>query len=260
MFSIEDGKTKFLYNYKAAESVVFTPKIYRYPNYLTSYNKKMYDNPETNLNFKLDKLNLEKGKHSQYFIDKNKELKKLREQIQKKKVDILLNKALEKSNTIRNYSFKTNNNDKILREKNFNKTNYIFPDIYLEHKSLALPSFSQDKIKKNIISTVNNFFPERYFNKKDKKKCERKDWTKALKKQKQFDEYKKLYRIKYINCENNIQDDKKLKLKKKEYKVIGPAITIFNKNNKNQLFLTTNGIDRKGKKIDVGLNTISFNF
>ena len=156
MFSIEDGKTKFFYNYKAAESVKFTPKKYRYPNYLTSYDKKLYDNPETNLNFKLEKLNLEKGKHSKYFIDKNKELKKLREQIEKKKVDILLNKALEKSNTIRNYSFKINNNDKILREKNFNKTNYVFPDIYLEHKSLALPSFSQDKIKKNIISKKEN--------------------------------------------------------------------------------------------------------
>lgn len=260
MFSIEDGKTKFFYNYKAAESVIFTPKKYRYPNYLTSYNKKMYDNPGSNFNFKLDKFNLEKEKHSKYFIDKNKELKKLKEQIKKKKVDILLNKALEKSNTIRNYSFKINNNDKILRVKNFNKTNYIFPDIYLEHKSLALPSFSQDIIKKNIISTVNNFFPERYFNKKDKKKYQKKDWAKALEKQKQFDEYKKIYRIKYINCENDIQDDKKLKVKKKESKAISPAITILNKNNKNQIFLTTNDIDRKDKKIDVGLNTISFNF
>ncbi len=260
MFSIEDGKTKFFYNYKAAESVIFTPKKYKYPNYLTSYNKKMYDNPESNFKFKLDKYNSEKEKHSKYFIDKNKELKKLKEQIQKKKVDILLNKALEKSNTIRNYSFKINNNDKILRVKNFNKTNYVFPDIYLEHKSLALPSYSQDIIKKNIISTVNNFFPERYFNKKDKKKYEKKDWVKVLKKQKQFDEYKKLYKIKYINCDNVIQDDKELKRKKKECKTINPAITILNKNNnKNLLFLTTNDINKKHKKFDVGLNAISLN-
>ena len=259
MFSIEDGKTKFLYNYKAAESVIFNPKKYRYPNYLTSYNKIMYDNQESSFNFKLDKFNLEKGKHSKYYIDKNKELKKLREQIQKKKVDILLNKALEKTNTIRNYSFKINNNDKILKEKHFNKTNYIFPDIFLEHKSLALPSFSQDIIKKNIISTVNNFFPERYFNKKDKKKSEKKDWVEVLYNKKKSDEYKKLYRIKYINSENVIKDDKKLKRKKKEYKSISPAITIMNKNNKNQLFLTNNDIEKKDKKIDVGLNTISFN-
>ena len=251
MFSIGNGKSRFIYNYKAAELIKSRPKNYKYPNYLTSYNK------DINSKLKLKSFSLEKQKPSKYFIKKNKEIEELRKQIELKKVDILINKALEKSNTIRNYTFNLNSkNIKILKEKIFNKTNYIFPNIFLEKKNMRLPSFSQELIKKNIINTVDHFFPERYFGKKYKKKLEKIDLKKQLKEAKKFDEYKKIYTIKYIKPGPVIKEDKILEQKKKEYNVVGPAITIYNHNNKKKFLINDEG--KKNKKIDVGLNTIQY--
>ena len=47
MWSIGNGKSKFIYDYKAAELIKSKPKNYRYPNYLTSYNKFFYNNPDS---------------------------------------------------------------------------------------------------------------------------------------------------------------------------------------------------------------------
>ena len=254
MFSIGDGKRKFIFNYKAIESIIGKPHKYRNDNYLTSYNKYFHDN---NSQLKFIKNNYDKEKSSQYFINKSKQLKKLKQKIQTKKVDILINKALEKTNNIRNYSnnFKYNKN---LRQKlNLNILKSPKIKIKIKNNEVGIPSFSQDKIKENILNTANHFFPERYLDITEITKDNRENCKYDKTKKKLEEEYKKIYSIKYIRPENSIKYNKDLKTKKKLYKLISPAITIYNKNNKNKLISNVDS-DKISKKIDIGLNTIPF--
>lgn len=264
MFTIADGKRKFIYNYKVAESIISKSPKYKYPNYITSYYSFFHDNPDTALQLKLSKSNYDKEKPSPYFINKNKQLQKLKKQVQTKRLDVLINKALEKSNTIRNYShnYKINKNNKNTKEKNMNKTLFRFPKIKLDYNTMSIPRFSKNRIKENIMNRVNHFFPDRYFNDKEindgnNTNTDKTDWKKNLEYKKKLEEYKKLYSIKYISPGPVIQENKELKLKKKAYKLIGPAITIYNKKNKNKLFNNVSK-DEINKKIDVGLNTIPY--
>ena len=256
MFSMGDGKRKFIYNYQAAKSIIKKEKKYRYPNYLTTYNKKYYDNPNNLLQLKFDKIN-EKEKSSPYFINKYKEIEKLKQDIQTKKIDNLINGALEKSNKIRNYSYNLKTNNKVLNEKMINKTDFDFSKIKLQNNAIKLPSFSYEKIKNNIIRNLNIYFPERYFNKLDNNNEDRNKYNlykEKNNKKKLDEEYKRIYTIKYIHqgpvkqiisdLNNNSQFSK-------------PFITIYNKRNKDK-FLYDMNKEKFTKRIDVGLNTIPY--
>jgi hypothetical protein len=272
MFTIKDGKRKIIFNYKTAESIISKTPKYVYPNYLTSYIQKFYDNPESNLQLKLCNNKINKDKSSRYFINKSKQLQKLQKEIQTKKLDVLINKALEKSNSIRDYynghKFNKLNNSlniniNLIGKKSFNKTNTKFPKIKVDNNELSIPKFAKERIKDNIMNKVNYYFPEKYFNIKendDDNYNDKSDLKSKLKNRKKEEEYKKLYSIKYISPGPIKQDSKEMKFRKKEYRLIGPAITIYNKTNKKQLFSSSNSNCKNNniKKIDVGLNTNTY--
>lgn len=250
MFTIGDGKRKFIYNYKTIESIMANPNKYKNGNYLTSFKKSFNNN---NLQLKFIKNNFDKEKSSPYFINKSKQLQELKKQIQTKKVDILINKALEKQNKIRNYSYNIKYN-KNLKEKNFLNNFFKSQKLKMDNDEVRVPSFSQEILKKNLLKTANHFFPERYFNCKDINKDNTYNYKNDKTKKKLEEEYKKIYSIKYIHPK---QYNEEPKTKRKLYKLISPAITIFNKNNKNKL-ISKDDNDKKIKKIDIGLITIPY--
>ena len=257
MFSIGDGKRKFIFNYLAAKSIMEKEKNYRYPNYLTSYDRKFYDNPNNLLELKFDKINKEKS--SLYYINKSKEIQKLKKDIQLKKIDSLINGALEKTNKIRNYSYNFKINP-ILNKKNFNKKNSNFNKIKLQNDSIHLPSFSYEKIKNNIIITLNQYFPEKYFNNLDKnnKGKNKHNFNKERKNKKKLDEvYKKIYTIKYIHPGSVDQVNSDINIKRENCHYLNPFITIYNKKNKDK-FLSDIGKEKLNNRIDIGLNTIPY--
>ena len=253
MYSIGDGQRKFIFNYKAIESIISEPKEYWRPNNHTSYDRKS----EKSYKLIIKNCFSDKEKSSNYFINKSKQMKKLKEDIQTKKLDILINKALEKSNPIRNYSINLKNN---INRKNINKNNIFFPNIKIQNNLNNIPKYSKDIVRNNMMKTAHNFFPERYINieeinKDDNNKCNARNKIKTNKSL--FDEYKKIYSIKYITSGPINKESKEEKLKRKAYKLISPAIKIYNKKNKNKLFWDFSK-DNINKKIDVGLNTILY--
>ena len=259
MFSIGDGQRKFIYNYKAVESIMSEPKEYWQANSLTAYEKPFKDKSRitSQLLFKKN-INI-KEKLSKYFITKTKQLQKLKKEIQAKRLDLLLEKALEKSNLIRNYSSNYKKNID-LKNRVLNKTNYKFPNIKSQNNIIRIPKFSEDKIKRNIITIGNNFFPERYFNKKEKDKKENNKYNlkkEKINKKKLYNEYKKLYSIKFIQSTPIKKENKEMDLKRKDYQLISPAIKIYNKANKNKLFSSLEN-EKISKKMDVGLNTMLY--
>lgn len=257
MFSLGDGQRKFIFNYKVIESIISKPKQYWHANNIIPINKHISEN-DINLIFKKKKKDKEKSSH--YFITKNKQLNKLKKDIQSKKLDLLINKALERSNPIRSYSY----NYKNIQKNNLKKAKFSFPKLKsnLKHKKSFdhMSTFSQDIIKKNIIKTAYNFFPERYINSRENNKDYNEKFylNNNIKiKKKLDDEYRKLYCLKYIRPYAITKDNKEKEIKSKAYKLVGPSLQIYNKNNKNILF---NNLDNRtnNKKVDVGLNTIPY--
>ena len=174
-------------------------------------------------------------------------------------MDLLLEKAKEKSNLIRNYSsnYKKNND---LKNRVLKKTNYKFPNIKSQNNIILIPKFSQDKIKRNIMTLGNKFFPQRYFNTKEKDKKENNKYNlkkEKINKKKLYNEYKKLYSIKFIQSTPIKKENKEMELKKKDYLLISPAIKIYNKANRNKLFSSLEN-EKISKKIDMGLNTMLY--
>lgn len=258
MFNIGDGKRKFYFNYKAIESIISEPKKFWHANNIILLNNQFKDNSENEINLIFKRKNNDKEKSSHFFITKNKHLSKLKKDIQAKKLDLLMNKALERSNPIRAYS---SNNYKIIKKKYLNKTNFNFPKIKLKEKNIVapIPAFSQNIIKKNIIDTAYSFFPERYINSRENHRDDNEKLylNNSIKNKKKLeDEYKKLYSLKFIHPGPISKNNKEKEIKRKTYKLVGSSIQIYNKNNKNKFF---NNSDKEtiNKKIDVGLNTIS---
>lgn len=260
MYSIGDGQRKLVYNYKAVESIMSEPKEYWLANSLTLYNKPFKNKSRLSSQLIFKKYNTNKEKSSKYFITKNKQLKKLKKEIQTKRLDILVDKALEKSDPIRNYNCNSYKENIKLKNRVLNKTNYKFQSLKVKNNIVHIPKFSEDLFKKNIITIANNFFPERYFNKRDKEKnvdIKSNSIRDIRNKKKLYEEYKKLYCIKFINSNPIMKNNKELNLKRKDYQLISPAIKIFNKTNKNKFFSSLNN-EKITKKIDVGLNNMLY--
>ena len=254
MFSIGDGQRKIICNYKAVESIMSRPKEYWQANSLTTYvnNKSRIT---SQLIFK-NNIN-SKEKLSKYYIAKSKQLQQLKKEIQTKRLDLLIEKALEKSNLVRNYSSNYKNNIN-LKNRVLNKINYRFPNIKSKNNMIIIPKYSQDTIKRKIITIANNFFPERYFDEKEKHINNKYNLKKdKMNKKKLNEEYKKLYSIKYIQSTPIKKEKVELKLKKKEYQLISPAFKIYNKTNKKKFFSSLDN-EKVSKKIDVGLNTMLY--
>lgn len=342
MFKIVNGRSHIIYNYNIAESIAAKPLQKK--NYFTSTPTNFLQKSKLNNNFNGIQNNYVFDNHllssftekpSKYLKEKQKDINNLLHEIQDKRIDLLLNKAYDKThNNIRNYSFKNsiiNKNNILLKNKtNFSCDKNYFIDynfdkncnlnrnnkygnnnkkiIFLENdlnidkneniNGKGLTTVTKDKIKNNILNTVNHFFPKRYYNVKTSNKRIQEKIKKInfenKKKEKIFNDYKKLYSIKYIklgskeknyyskndkidtnNNNLNFYDKEKIEKNEKSDKIneknekgdkkkngfesVGnPAIAIYNKHSKKLPFIQEDNKNKKSdKKVDVGLNTMS---
>lgn len=160
--------------------------------------------------------------------------------------------------------------------ENDNEDNNIINYIKYGNKN-EFTKLTQDKIKSNILNTVNHFFPKRYY----KVKTSQKNIDEKInrfnvemqKKQKIFDEYKKQYSIKYIKFEPNDKNGKTVKKKVNYESIVSPSVNVYNKNKALPLIEgegneennledeIINGKKNKNKKyekkVDIGLNTLT---
>ena len=138
MFSIGDGKRKFLFNYKTLESLKLKFNKNTPNKFLTLYNKgsKSYTKlfSYNNHNYKNDENN-----PSKFIKTKKSEINQIKEKLLNKKVDILLNKVFDKSTSIRHYnSYKDS----------INICNKKLPKLNYKSHSIVKNNLFKNKIKK----------------------------------------------------------------------------------------------------------------
>ena len=186
MYSIVDGKNRFTYPYSVTMNIIYDNNQ---NGYIEPQIKMVQDNQKNNQSaFRKNLLN-NKNKYISKLI---KEKESLENKNQRDKIELMINNAYDKcNNNIRNYSFNTSNN----------KNNKQIPE--------KLPVLTKEKIKDEIISRSNKYFPKEYRNKN--KQIEIKD---IYKKSSKESDYKKLYQIKFIDTEikdneNNINSNSK---------------------------------------------------
>jgi hypothetical protein len=109
-------------------------------------------------------------------------------------------------------------------------------------------------IKNDIISKFNQIFPEKYINSRERTITNEDKKYILLKKKNNFEDNKKLYKIKYLKKESSKEKIKELKSRNQD-KLITKFLTIYNLKNKRK-FLFNNSKDKPSikKSIDVGLN------
>ena len=244
-YSIGDGKRKFIFNYKALESLKLKSNKNTPNNFLILNNKssKSYTKifSYNNHNSKSAEKN-----PSKFVKAKKNEINQINKQLLNKKVDILLNRVFDKTASIRHYnSYK----DTIsLYHKKLTKINY-------KSYSLDKNNLFKNKIKKIILTDFNQFFPERYINSREREITKVNTKNNLLQKRKNFADKNKLFIIKYINKDELEENKKEILLKRKE-KLINKFFNIYNAKNGN-LFKNMNK-DKIEKKFDVGLRTIPY--
>lgn len=185
MYSIVDGKNRFTYPYSVTMNIIYDNNQ---NGYIEPQVKIVQDKQNQNQSAIRKKLFNNKNKYVSKLI---KEKESLENKNQRDKIELMINNAYDKcNNNIRNYSFNTthNTNNKQTPEK--------------------LTIFTKEKIKDEIISRSNKYFPKEYRNKN--KQYEIKDIYKRFSKE---NDYKKLYQIKFIDTkekdnENNINSTK----------------------------------------------------
>ena len=257
MFSVGDGKQKFVYSYKALESLKTNSNKYNSRNYLglnlTNYkpNKKFF--------FPLSlKTQYNKGKPSKFYLTKNKEVNKINKNILNKKLDIFLNNAFDKLSNIRHYNSQKNF-VKYYTRNLINKKNRE-----LNHQSSSLNKTNKNfkiKIRNIILNNFNNFFPEKYINSRERIITEVDNKKIISKNNRKVDSYKKLFKIKYLKTLNNKEDKEndEESSRKRHNKLLSKLMTIYNKTNK-QKFININNKEKSNPKkyIDTGLNALPY--
>ena len=227
MYSIGDGKRKFLYNYRAIESL--TKKVnknFNNENIIRNYNKS-YSNKKI-FSLKNNNFIINKENPSKYLIEKRKQLLEVNKKLLGKKVDILINQAFDKSTNIRHYnSYREFSKNDYSKEKN-----KIFPTINLKTNSKNNIHDFKEKIKNNILLNLKILFPQEYINSRERKTISNFSRNNILKNKNKYST--KYFKIKYITPEqikengNEIQRNNKLNL-------INKAITISSFKNKKKL-------------------------
>ena len=243
MFSVVDGKRKFIYNYKALESL----KLKLESNKNVPNNFLIFNNNGSSSYTKIFSYNKSRNifngeNTSKFFNSTKKEINKIKKQLLSKKVDILLNKAFDKCTNIRHYnSYKDS----------IHLTNKIFPRINCKGQSKDKTNLFKSKVKNIILRNFNDFFPEKYINSRERATTNVEKKNNIIKMRKKFEEKNKLCKIKYVNKEPMIESQKVI-AQSKEEKLINKLILIYNEKNKRKLFINTNK-NKIDKKFDAEL-------
>ena len=244
MFSIGDGQRKFIYNYKALESLKLKSFEKNKNNNLV-LNYKNSQSAGKLFNYKNRDYKYNDEIPSKFYKTKNKELNILKKELFNKKLDILLNKAFDKSENIRHY-----NSYKDTRKK-FNKQ---FPNINCKSQSRDKANIFKNKIKSLIISNFNHNFPEKYINSRERTEIKVTKKNNLFKKKNNIGDNKKLFKIKFLNT-NPFQENKKAHDDKIQGKLISQIMIIYNAKNKRKILSNINK-DKINEKINIGLNSI----
>ena len=255
MFSIGDGQQKFIYNYKALESLMIKSKKNISGNCL-GLNLNNYKSKKNNFNFfsPNNQFNNDE-KISKFSKEKNKEINTIKKILFNKKIDILLNNAFDKSNNIRKY----NSHKYLGKYPRFNLLNKKCPEINNESSSFNKNNTNLFKIKiKNVIlNNFNNFFPEKYINSRERTITEIDKKRIISKKNKKYDSNNKLFKIKYLKTTTNKEDKKDLNIKMHN-KLIEKLMIIYNKTNSEKLINIKKDKPKSKKCLDIGLNTLPY--
>ena len=140
MYSIVDGKNRFTYPYSVTMNIIYDKNNFGViePPYTMKNNK--FNTPR--IVFK----HLLQNKNNRYRTKLIKEKELLDTKNQRNKIELMINYAYDKKkNNIRNYSYNPNLNHSSKVEK--------------------FPLLTKEKIKNEIISRSNNYFPKEYRNK-----------------------------------------------------------------------------------------------
>lgn len=181
--------------YNLTESVINRPKHYKIPEFV---NRTKRDTIQlTKEIFPLEPGVLDLPKRKTYYSQmKEKHIYELLTKVERDKIEVLINKAYDQiNNNIRKY------NECIGHRKNI--------------KLKYLPLVTKELIKDDILTKVNRYLTKGK-NPEDARFNKEFEWSKNLLAIKRDNEYKKMYRIKYINLSPSEQENrfKKSKIKR----------------------------------------------
>ena len=250
MFSVGDGQRKFIYSYKALESLKtdFHKNNNKNDLVLNQYNSK--STKKIFFPKYLDDI-CKDEKPSKFFLSKNKEINKINKKLLNKKVDIFLNKAFDISNNIRKYYSHKN----LKKRDLINLIEQKFPKINNKSHSVRKCDYFKNKIKNIILIKYKQFFPEKYINSRERTVTTTDRKIRLLeKKMIDHENNKKIFGIKYLKNDVDKENTKEINLNKKA-QLINKFVKIYNAKNKKKF--DKDKIQIK-KCIDVGLNTIPY--
>ena len=210
MFS-NDLKNEMKKKFNLTDSIINSSKHYRIPNFVfKTKSEKLHNKAYTPIfknkvislrGFIKDKSNeLKNISKTQYCEKKKENINKMLSSIQKEKIDLLINRAYNKIN------------DNI---REYNK-NLCFPRRENKPQLDYLSLIQKQKIIDHIMNKVQKYLPfinkkyefMKYGNEKHNPKleCEEKKnrqlyWSRNFLQQKKLEEYKKIYKVKYLHSE-----------------------------------------------------------
>ena len=242
MFS-NDLKDEMKKKFNLSDSIINSSRHYKIPRFV--YRAKSIKHQKKNFNFfgknKIvplrnylnDKsVELNKLSKTQYFERKRENMNKLLSQIQREKIDLLINRAYH------------NINDNI-REYN---TSISIPKREYKMKLDYLPLVQKEIIIDHVMNRTQKYLPlinkkyefmkygykevkQKNFN--EEKKNKQINWSHNFIQQKKLEDFQKIYRIKYLNTEQTTTKDKfKDELTQKDFD--------YPKSNKKQTLISKN--------------------
>ena len=269
MFS-NDYKTEVIKKFNLTESLINSSKHYKIPKFVFKTRNGINDQCQyhhpTNYLFKLqvqsqptlllDKSSqLNKLLKSQYSENKKKKIYNLMTKIQREKIDLLINRAYEQINSnIRNY----------------NKS-VSYPKRNERLKLQPIPLITKELIIDHVMGQVEKYLPYQNKNMKtnsleDNERDDTNDnhkekldkqfiWSHNFMEEKKFDDYRKRYRIKFLDTENKVKINKLKKNKTIKDKSLPEIMKI-----KTNIFFSSSkdkvdNSDKDSKKI----NNIAYN-
>lgn len=207
MYSIKSKGLQFNYPYRLTFNLISSNTSHKDINSTNNYERPIKGNI------------IKKDKQNQYIVKLIKDREQTMKENQKKKVDLLIDKAYERyNNNIRTYNFNT---------------------IYKNERKVCdyLPKITKQRITEEIINKSNKLFPVHYYS------VQRNTIGEALmrrkEKEKKLNQYKQLYRIKYITDREDFNTpiiaykDKEISTQVYSVDLSKTTSTLFSKINKN---------------------------
>lgn len=171
MYSIKSKGLQFNYPYRLAFNLISQTNSNKDTNTVNNYERPI-------------KGSINKEKPNTYIVKLIKDREQTIKENQKKKVDLLIDKAYERyNNNIRTYNFNT---------------------IYKNERKVCdyLPKITKQRITEEIINKSNKLFPVHYYSLQ--KNTIGEALMRRKEREKKLNQYKQMYRIKYLTDTNDL--------------------------------------------------------